>query len=305
MTACLVCLRPTQQASGYHQRCLRELFQTSKPPIIDLREAEVNTAALAMVGRVSFSGIQRKLSAGLSADRRTLQVATADGRYLLKPHTDSFPGLPENEHLTMRLARLFRMDVPPCGLVSLADGSLAYLVRRFDRRADGSKVDQEDFCQLTQRPPAGKYNGSALLCARVIKAYAAQPRIALLRLFEQWVFVWWTANGDFHLKNMSLYAPDGRYQMTPVYDMLCTRLAIPNDQFAMSLDDDPDLQFSSARWETFARQCELRPSVFIDVLSRPQRLLHEAHELVDRSYLGEPARRTYSNILATLKRYTV
>ena len=39
----------------------------------------------------------------------------------------------ENEHVTMRPAGIVGMEVPPCGLFRLKDGSLAYLVLRFDR----------------------------------------------------------------------------------------------------------------------------------------------------------------------------
>lgn len=50
-----------------------------------------------MVGHTSISGIQRKISVGLSRDRSTLQVAIEGGRYVLKPQAQTYPHLPEND----------------------------------------------------------------------------------------------------------------------------------------------------------------------------------------------------------------
>jgi serine/threonine-protein kinase HipA len=48
--------------------------------------------------------------------------------------------VPANEHLTMQIAgQLFGIAVPPNACVELSDGEPAYLVKRFDRRADGTK----------------------------------------------------------------------------------------------------------------------------------------------------------------------
>ena len=75
---------------------------------------------------------------------------------------------------------------------------------RIDGKDDGSKVYQEDFCQLSELPPSAKYDGSGEGCAKIINRFASEPSIDLLRLFEQLVFSWWVGNGDLHLKNLSL-----------------------------------------------------------------------------------------------------
>lgn len=100
-------------------------------------------------------------STNLSADRETLQVATGAARFILKPQTEAYPALPENEHVTTRLAQLVGIDVRRSGLVLLKDGSLAFIVRRFDRLENGKKVRQEDFCQLAELSLKEKYDSSA------------------------------------------------------------------------------------------------------------------------------------------------
>lgn len=163
-TSCLICLGGIGDDSGYHARCARQLFGAAKVPAIDIADGIVQEAGLAMVGNSSLSGVQKKISLKLSGDHRTLQIATHGGRYVLKPETEAFAHLPENEHTTMQLARIAKIETARNGLLKVSGGKLAYITRRFDRREDGSKVRQEDFCQLAVKNPAQKYDGSAELC---------------------------------------------------------------------------------------------------------------------------------------------
>jgi hypothetical protein len=43
-------------------------------------------------------------------------------------------------------------------------------------------------------------------------------------------FVRWPGNGDMHLKNFSLLTDANRFtRLTPAYDLVCTRLMIPDE----------------------------------------------------------------------------
>ena len=69
----------------------------------------------------------------------------------------------------------------------------------------------EDFCQLAELPPGAKYDASAEQCGRLVKRYASEPLVELLRLYRQLLFAWWVGNGDLHLKNLALlHGDDGR-----------------------------------------------------------------------------------------------
>ena len=111
MSVCRICLGETSGREEYHPRCLRQLFGTTKRPTLNIEIGKLHTAALAMVGHTSLSGIQKKISVTLASDRETLQVASAGGRYLLKSQTGTYPSLPENEHVTTRLAELVGIEV--------------------------------------------------------------------------------------------------------------------------------------------------------------------------------------------------
>lgn len=299
MSACLSCLRPLEEGDGYHARCVRALFDARRPPsVVDVDLAKLHTLALAMVGRQSVSGVQRKVSVGLTADKQTLRVALGQSQYILKPQSATYPELPQNELLTMRIAELAGVQVPACGLVRLADTSLAYLVRRFDRRADGTKQRQEDFCQLALQPAKQKYDGSAELCARLVRRYATEPLIEVLRLFRVALVAWWTGNGDMHLKNFSLVTDDaGVHRLSPAYDLVCTRLVIEDDDLALPVGGKKS-NLARRDWVAFGEYCGLRPPVIGRVCGEVAAALPGATALVEGAPLSDDAKAMYRALLA-------
>jgi serine/threonine-protein kinase HipA len=145
------------------------LFGSQAVPDLDIGLARLHTAALAMVGRTTLPGIQRKISIDLAVERGSLRLVLGAGHFILKPQAQAFPEIPQNELLTMRLAEQVGIDSPPCGLVRLRDDTLACIIRRFDRLPDKRKLRQEDFCQLAENPPKDKYDGSGELCVRLLR----------------------------------------------------------------------------------------------------------------------------------------
>ena len=230
MTACLVCLdegAPDPPETAYHPACLQDLFGTAQLPRVAFDRLAIPATAERAAGKFSLSGVQPKAQAQLSADGASLELVAQGGRYLLKPDVPAYACLPANEHLTMALARRCGLVVPPHGLVRLADGSLAYLVRRFDRLDDDPvrKRGQEDFCSLAGLRSGDKYHGSLELCLTLVRRHAADPGESARRLFLQACFSYWVGNGDLHLKNLSLVGrDDGRYTLSPAYDLVSTRL---------------------------------------------------------------------------------
>lgn len=58
----------------------------------------------------------------------------------------------------MRLAGECGIPIPPCALIQLADGAMAFISRSFDR-TDTRKLPMEDFCQLAEKPTKDRYTG--------------------------------------------------------------------------------------------------------------------------------------------------
>lgn len=298
MNSCWICLRSVNGGDRYHPRCLRTLFGTAKPPTVpDVDVARLHLAGLQMVGRTALSGVQRKISANLSGDRRTLHVALGPGRFILKPQSPTFPELPENELTTLRVAALAGVEIPPCGLLALADGTAAFISKRFDRPDRGEKLRQEDFCQLAGLRPKQKYEGSAELCARIVRRFATEPLVELLRLFRQMVCGWWTGHGDGHLKNFSLLIePDGCARLSPAYDQVCTRLVIPGDPLALSVGGKRD-GLTRRDWEAYGAYCGLPARSIARELARFPAALGAAIATIERAPISDPSRETYARLL--------
>ncbi len=231
-TKCLSCHvleAESKLSDGYHPRCARQLFGTTRPPEVPFRATDVTREAQKMVGRMSISGVQPKLSVIHDPIKHQVLVVERGGLYILKPQTERFESIAENENLCMNIASTFGIEVPPHGLLPLLDGSLVYLVKRFDRLEDGSKLQQEDFQQLLQIDD--KYDGSYERIANYIKEHSSVPVLDLIRLFERALLFYTLGNGDAHLKNFSLLRSEEiGYQLSPAYDIVNSRLVLPEEQ---------------------------------------------------------------------------
>jgi len=293
VNTCRVCLEPVSDKPAYHPRCLKELFGTGKVPAIGIDTGKLHTAALAMVGRTSLSGVQKKISLGLSVDRTTLTVLAEGSRYILKPQTGVYPSLPENEQLTTRLAELTGIETAPSGLLELTDGTLAFLTRRFDRLPDGRKLRQEDFCQLAQQAPKDKYSGSAERCVRIIQQYASEPLIELMKLYRLLLFSWWSGNGDMHLKNFSLLSgEDDITRLTPAYDLVSTHLVIPGDPLALPVGGKK-ANLVRSDWLGLADYCDLPRTIAERMLGEQADATGQAVIQVERSFLPPDQKDAY------------
>lgn len=294
MSGCLACLRPGPDAGVYHRRCLRALFGRPHLPKLEFELKNLHTLGLELAGKVAISGVQRKLALRPDHAENALVVAPTRSRYILKPQPQAFPAVPENEHVTMRLAELAGIPIPPCALVTLADGALAYLVLRFDRDEHDRKSRLEDFCQLSERPSKDRYDGSAELCARVVRKFASEPLIAQVQLFRRFLFSWWVANGDLHLKNLSLLTgPDGGHRLSPAYDLLNTEIILGDDALALSIGGKRR-NLTPRIWREFGAYCRLPQSVIKRELDAIPARLSRSLELLEASLLEHSLRERYA-----------
>ena len=206
---------------------LRSMFGSSKKPVVRFSLPEVALKAQELVGKLSISGVQPKLS--VKFDRRSgeLVPAAEGGEYILKPQPQAFPHLPENEQCCMDIAQALGVDVPQHCLLPLTDGNFAYVVKRFDRHG-AEKIHQEDFSQVLGRD---KYDGSVEQVGRTLKEASSVPGLDVQLFFERVVLNFLLGNGDAHLKNYSInYHEDRRIRLSPAYDLVSSKLAIPDEK---------------------------------------------------------------------------
>jgi serine/threonine-protein kinase HipA len=120
--------------------------------------------------------------------------------------------------------------------------------------------------------------------------------LKLLRLF---VFSWWIGSGDLHLKNLALVTdPEGLTRLSPCYDLLSTRLVIPDDDLALSVDGRRG-NLNRASWLRFAESSKIPARAAERVLAQPALLLQSALALVAASALGEELQASYCDLLTT------
>jgi len=294
--ACWSCWEPLRGSEKrYHPACLRRVFGRTVVPEIAVDPASLHLLGAEMAGRVSLSGVQRKVSLGWS--HRSLRVSAAQAAFILKPGESAFPALPENEALSLSLARDFGLETAASALVELPGGSRGLIVRRFDRAGHSRRIHMEDFCQLAEQEPARKYEGSAELCMRLVRECTSVPGVQAGLLFRRFLFAWWIGDGDLHLKNLSLLRPSrGQVALAPAYDTVNTTILLPAERLALPLRGKR-ARLDRADWRAFGAYAMLPVRVVEEELDRPRQLLAAAREKVRRSLLPEGLRNGYLTVL--------
>lgn len=232
---CLYCYQELDTEGDFHATCSTRFFGTPQPPVLDYTMAEMTELAREVVeSSVTIPGVQPKLSLGFIKDvlqdgskgRLTVMDALG-GNYILKPQNDTFPQMPENEHLTMRMAEICSIPVVPSSLIRLKSGELSYITKRIDRTGTGEKIHMLDMFQILEA--FDKYKSSMEKVGNAVAEHSSNTLMDLLRLFEIIVFCYLTGNNDMHLKNFSLILNNEEWTLSPAYDLLNVNLHLPED----------------------------------------------------------------------------
>lgn len=187
---------------------------------------DLRREAAVRAGKMSIQGVQPKLSTKLSIQTNAMEIVDQGGNFILKPQSDLFPQVTENEDLTMKMAAICGIEVPFTGLIYAKDGSLNYFIQRFDRYARNKKYHVEDFAQLTGNNRETKYKWSMEKLIPVLNQYCTFPLLEKRKLFRRTLFCFVTGNEDMHLKNWSLIRQQHKIGLSPAYDLLNTTIAM-------------------------------------------------------------------------------
>lgn len=236
---CLLCYKPLEANEiDYHSKCLKNTFSINQTPDIEINETDLKTYAKKALGEhVAITGVQPKLSLWLYENNNKIRFTIVDKKsnYIIKPQSETYKSLPENEDLCMHLSEVFGIETAKHGLVRLPSGSLAYITKRFDRIGE-QKIASEDLCQLSETLTEQKYNGSYEKTGKIIRQYSTLATLDALKFFELIVFSFVTGNADMHLKNFSMIEnPNSNFNLSPAYDLVCTSLVIKNENEQMAL----------------------------------------------------------------------
>ena len=182
---------------------------------------------LAYLNDFPYAAEQQRQEAVIRLDTKAGEFRIVDrrGRFVIKPQHHIYPSLPENEGLTMHLARLCGIEVPLSGLVRSADGTWSYFVRRFDRSGHNDRIPLEDFAQLAGMSRDTKYNFSMERLIGVLDTHCTFPALDKVKLLKRSLFSYLVGNEDMHLKNHSLITRQGKVELAPAYDYVNTTVA--------------------------------------------------------------------------------
>ena len=281
----------------YDAKTLRSMFGKPIRPTIPLSLGEISLQAQRLAGKLSISGVQPKLSVRLDGDK--LVPVECDGRFILKPQTQEFAEMPQNEYLCMQMGKRFGLNTADCLLLELADGSPAYVVKRFDRRKKGQKIEKLH-CEDMQQILGGrdKYIGSHEQIAEAIRKYCTFAPLELQRLFDLTIFNFATGNGDAHKKNFSLLTTEGKVALSPVYDLVSSRLAIPEEDDELALTINGRVEgLSRSDFEAFADGLEITSDYTQKKLSQLLSLREEFYRMITDSTLSSALRERLAGIV--------
>lgn len=240
MDSCLYCYDRVEEGGDFHEKCSLRFFGTSTPPGVAWSLGEMDELARRTVERsVAVPGVQAKISLSLvkgtrgKTDTRLTVVGALGGQYIFKPPSDRYPEMPQNEHVSMRMAETFGIRVVPSSLIRLASGEISYITQRIDRTETGDKIHMIDMFQITEA--FDKYKSSMERVGKALEQYSNNTLLDKIFFFELALFSFLTGNNDMHLKNFSMMESPFGWTLAPAYDLLNVSIINPEDDEELAL----------------------------------------------------------------------
>lgn len=301
MAQCNGCLK--DNIDGFCSSCETILFDRSKvSPQLKFNWEDISKRIDGQPMGFSISGVQRKGFIG--KPRGTELVPKKDvnekSLYIIKPMLSRFnlpDQSPANEHITMQAAKqLFGIKIAECAFVNFANGTPAYITRRFDYGENGEKLNQEDFASVLQA--AHKYNSKTY--QDVGEWLGPLNRVDFLRIL---IFNFLTGNGDVHLKNISLLETvDGDMMLSPSYDLMNTKIHLSDNPLALNLFKEleqtslplgKNYTYNSEDFIEFGKRLNIREKNITKIIDLFNKKEGEMLAMVDKSFLSNDAKRLY------------
>ncbi len=301
MKRCPITYERISENEWYSQRGLHLLspqLKMLKP--LTFSASEQRSQAIALMGKMSIQGVQKKLSAQLKVNDGYFALVEQFGHYILKPQSEDFAELPENEAITMTLAADVGIEVPVHGMVYSKDNSMTYFIKRFDRSGHNKKIATEDFAQLSGMERDTKYDSSMEKVATIIQDYCTYPKIEWVKLFKLTLFNFLVGNEDMHLKNFSLITRDGITTLSPAYDLLNTTIVLPGaaEEMALPLHGKKHNLRKKDLLEYFAvDRLQLNKVIIEKTLNELSLAIPRWHKFIQHSFLSKPMQEKYLHLL--------
>jgi serine/threonine-protein kinase HipA len=233
--------------------------------------------------RLGLAGAQNKLPVVIDTNGGLHLPGVYTSSHIIKPPSERFAALVENEYLCMRAAARAGLNTPAVALRNFIAPDEqqhdCFIVKRCDRIThDGvtARLHQEDICQVTGTVSAQKYvvdggPGFGELFS-VIRQHTRPSALHQQELIRRMLFNLLIGNQDAHAKNFSLLhsslsQPGKELVLSPAYDLVCTlvyeqlqdRLAMPvgHAKTIDELDSDALDEFQETTQVNLRRQASV------------------------------------------------
>lgn len=251
---------------------------------------------------IAVPGVQAKLSMSLvkesreNSKARLTVIGALGGLYIFKPPSDRFPEMPENEHLSMRIAEAFGIRVVPSSLIRLLSGELSYITKRVDRTENGERIHMLDMFQITEA--YDKYKGSMEKVGHALNSYSSNTLLDQSFYFDLALFSFLTGNNDMHLKNFSMIEGAFGWVLAPAYDLLNVAILFPEDteELALTLAGKKK-KLKRKHFEQLGNGLGLTDKQVTNAFKRMIRNKPHAVAWIDRSFLSNDMKEAYKGVL--------
>lgn len=301
---CLYCYGSIESEKDFHEKCSLAFFGTPNPPQIAYSLDQMDELAKKVVERsVAVPGVQPKLSMSVvaastdQANARLTIVGALGGNYIFKPPSVRFPQMPENEHLTMRIAETFAIPVVRSSLVRLTSGERCYITKRIDRTDNGEKIHMLDMYQITEA--FDKYKSSMEKVGQALDTYSSNTLLDKTYFFDLALFSFMTGNNDMHLKNFSMVENPSGWGLAPAYDLLNVAIVFPEDKEEIALTlMGKKKKLKREQFEQLGERLGLTPKQIRGTFNRIIKNKPKAFSWIDQSFLSEDMKAAYKEVFS-------
>ncbi|MGE5516706.1 MAG: type II toxin-antitoxin system HipA family toxin [Bacteroidota bacterium] len=264
-------------------------------PLVDMPAGQATLEELLEAAEAVDAGRPRthhlhllyRSSADAGGARPKTHLLRDGGHWLAK-----FPALgdpfddPRIEAACLDLAEACGIDTPARDLVTIA-GRSVLLVRRFDRGPAGEALGYASAATLVGQPPL-EYVTKASYAGLAVRARELGVVPCEAELFRRLLFNAFIHNTDDHLRNHAFIRRDGRWRLSPVFDLVPNARARLVLVPAMGVDPLPDPRIALAAHGQFGLDAASATAIYDGVVAG----LAGLGEILDRREVSPRDRET-------------
>ncbi len=307
MEHCFGCLK--DNIKGFCSSCEKRLFDRSKiNPQLNFNWEDISKVIDGYPAGFSISGIQVKgfIGKARGAELSPTLAKNEYSMYIIKPLLSRFDlpsDSPANEHVTMQMAKqLYKIRTAECCFMKFANGTPAYVTRRFDYNKKGEKLNQEDFASVLQakKNNDGSYKYDAKTYEDFGDVLSALNKVEFIKIL---IFNYLIGNGDAHLKNFSLLeTSDGDMQLSPSYDLMNTKIHVNDSPIALnlfrelertSLPRGQNYLYTIKDFTELGRRFGIEERLLTKIVKQFEGTEDKMKEMINKSFLSDIAKTKY------------